>query len=202
MRFHYGTPLPSRTFDAAAAGWSPLTSRAASHHYTWIALTLGLPFLIAATVVLLKNAGQWRAFLDGHPWAWVVFVGSLLLLVPLHEFVHALAYRCGLRSPHLILGVWPQRGVVYVLYDSPLPRRRVLFMLASPFVALTAFFGAVVMLAPAEVKSMGVFFLLAHTSACSGDFITFYRIWTRVPSGALVHNQGSDTYWARPVSSC
>jgi hypothetical protein len=195
MRISIGQPQPSRTFDPVAAGWTPLTT-CGSIRYVWIALALGLPFMFGAVAIVLWFAHDWRTLFDTHPWGLPVFLAALLLLVPVHEFIHALAYRCGLRSPHLILGLWPQRGIAYVLYDFPLPRRRVLFMLAAPFMVLSVLFLGLLVVLPTGLASMAAYFFLTHTSVSGGDALTFFRLWRRVPPEALIHNQGSTTYWS------
>lgn len=151
--------------------------------------------------MVLHHASEWRALFDLHAWGLPAFVIALLLVVPVHEFIHAVTYGCGLRSPNLMLGAWPQRGLVYVLCDAPLPRRRVLFMLAAPFALLTILPLGLLVFLPADVRSLVGFFLVAHVGACAGDAITFARLWSQVPAHALIHNQGGTTYWGTAFSA-
>lgn len=194
MRIQYGHPQPSRTFDPAAAGWTPLSGQD-SRRFVFIALLLSLPGIVAASVMTFQWAPAWKVLLSAHAWGFPAFVLALLLLVPVHEFIHALAYRCGLRSPDLVLGLWPQRGLVYVLYDAPLPRRRVLAMLAAPFLLLTVLPLSLLGLVPAEARSLAAFFIVIHASACSGDVLTLVRLWTQAPPDSLIHNQRDVTFW-------
>lgn len=198
MRVNIGSPRPSHTFDAVAAGWTPLT-RLESKRYVWLALMIGLPCFLASLMVLSQSVAGWKRGILSEPGALVVLFASLLLVVPAHEFIHALAYRCGLRSPNLILGIWPQRFLIYVLYDGPLSRGRVLFMLAAPFLVLSVLPLCVLWLLPADYGSLTLYFVLVHTSACSGDAVTFMRLLKQAPPRSLIHNQGESTYWGTSI---
>src|SRR4051812_19824448 len=107
MRFIYG-PIPeSRTFDPVGAGWTPLREGEGGR-FVSRALLWTIPFLVAATMSFLRVVPALRVALRHEPWALPCVVLLLLALVPAHEFIHALAYGCGLRSPNLLMGVWPQ----------------------------------------------------------------------------------------------
>jgi hypothetical protein len=133
-----------------------------------------------------------------QPWSLPCFLLLLLALVPIHEFIHALAYGCGLRSPNLLVGLWLQRGIPYVLCDEPLPRRRVLFMLAAPFCVLTLLPLLTTPLLSGTLLSCVWFFSLLHAALCVGDAATFLRLVRQAPADARIHNQGWDTYWSLP----
>jgi hypothetical protein len=154
-----------------------------------------VPFLVSAVMLFLHSAPALRTVFRLQPWSLPSFLFLLLALVPAHEFIHALAYGCGLRSPNLIVGFWPQRGLPYVLCDEPLPRRRVLLMLAAPFCALTLLPLLSVPLLPEPLRSCVLFFGLLHAALCVGDAATFLRLLRQAPPESRVHNQGWQTYW-------
>jgi hypothetical protein len=195
MRFVNG-PIPeSRTFDPGSAGWTPLRAPN-ERRFVAVAMVCAIPLLLAATIAFLNAAPALRTFFRDHAWSLPCFVLLMLALVPAHEFVHALAYGCGLRSRNLIAGLWLQRGIPYVLCDEPLPRRRVLFMLAAPFCALTVMPLLTVPFLSAPWFSCVLFFSLLHAALCVGDAATFLRLWRQAPPRALVHNQGWQTCWS------
>src|SRR4051794_31929558 len=112
MRFCNG-PIPeSRTLDLRAAGWTLLRTPN-ERRFVAVAMLWTVPFLLAATLLFLRSPAALRSFLHHRPWSLASFLLLLLALIPAHEFVHALAYGCGLRSPNLIFGVWLQRGIPY-----------------------------------------------------------------------------------------
>lgn len=194
MRFIYG-PIPeSRTFDPVAAHWTPLRTPD-SRRFASVAMLCSAPFVLGATLLFLHAAPDLRMLFRIQPWNLFGFVLVLLGLVPAHEFIHALAYGCGLRSPNLMMGVWLQRGMPYVLCDEPLPRRRVLVMLAAPFCVLTVLPLFAVPLLSGAVLSCVLFISLLHAALCVGDAATFLQLLRQTPPKARVHNQGWQTYW-------
>lgn len=197
MRFING-PIPaSRTLDPVTSGWTPLRV-SDSRGFTAAAMLCMLPFLLGATVLVLHATPTLRTIFQQHLWSLPCFLVLLLALVPMHEFIHALAYGCGLRSPHLVAGLWLWRCLAYVLYDAPLPRQRVLIMLAAPFVMLSVLPLLVALLLSGPWLWLVCFVAILHTACCTGDAITFHRLLSQAPSGALIHNQGWNTYWSLP----
>lgn len=195
MRFING-PIPkSRTFDPIAAGWTPLRTPN-ERRFVAVAMLCTVPFVLTATMIFLHAAPALRTLFRLDPWSLPCFLLLLLALVPAHEFIHALAYGCGLRSPNLVVGVWLQRGIPYVLCDEPLPRRRVLFMLAAPFGILTIVPLLTVPLLSGPQLSCVLFFSILHAALCVGDAATFLRLLRQAPPEASIHNQGWQTYWA------
>src|SRR5438132_96393 len=103
MRFING-PIPaSRTFDPVTADWSPLRE-SDSRRFVAVAVLCMLPFLLGATALFLHAAPALRPIFQRHLWSLPCLLVLLLALVPAHEFIHALAYGCGLRSPNLLVG--------------------------------------------------------------------------------------------------
>ena len=200
MRFVIG-PIPkSETFDARVAGWTPLPSKSA-REFALTAFLLALPLIAVAVVVFLASRAEVKVAFRASPLLAATFITGMLALVPIHEFVHALAYFKSPLSRYLIVGAWPQHGMFYALYDGPLPRARVLLMVAAPFLLLTAaplFMIALgVLTPPPAVRAMLLFAALNHAALCVGDSIVLWRIMRNVPRSALIHNDGWITYWAR-----
>ncbi len=200
MRFHHG-PIPeSQTFDPIAAGWTPLRTPD-ERRFVAVALLWTVPFILVATMLFLHAAPALRTVFRLQPWSLPAFLLLLLALVPVHEFIHMLAYGCGLRSPHLVVGLWLRRALPYVVCDQPLPRRRVLIMLAAPFGVLTLLPLLAAPLLSGPLLSCVMFFSLLHAALCVGDAATFVRLLRQVPPRSLVHNQGWQTYWARNAAN-
>lgn len=200
MRFIHG-PIPSsRTFDPVAARWTPL-QESDSRRFVAVTLLCMLPFLLGATILFLHAAPELRPIFQRHLWSLPCFLVLLLALVPTHEFIHALAYGCGLRSPNLLVGFWPQRGMAYVLCDTPLPRRRVLIMLAAPFVVLSVLPLLATFLLSGPWLLLVSFLSILHAAFCTGDAVAFLRLLSQAPANALIHNQGWKTYWSIPPNA-
>jgi hypothetical protein len=139
-----------------------------------------LPFLLGATALFLHAVPAWRPLFQRHFWSLPSLLVLLLALVPTHEFIYALAYGCGLRFPHLVVGFWPQRGMAYVLCDTPLPRRRVLIMLAAPFVVLSVLPLLATFFLSGPLAMLVAFVSIFYTQRfCTGDAIMFWRLWSQ-----------------------
>jgi len=200
MPFINGAIPPSRTFDPVAARWTSLDGPHSSRYVLMVLLWV-CSFLLVAIALFLRAAPMLRAIFREHLWTLPCFLAVLLALVPAHELIHALAYGCGLRSPNLIAGVWPKRGIAYVIYDTPLPRQRVLRMLVAPFLVLSVapLFAAPFLSGPSLI--LLAFFSLLHAALCAGDAVTVLRLLRLTPPGAMIHNDGWDTYWGPSPSS-
>ena len=193
MRLVLGPIPPSRVLSPQEEGWTPLREPT-SGVFTSQVLLLSLPFLVLALGMLPELKGYVRT----QPVALYALVAFFALMTPMHEVVHALAYPGGLGSKNLVIGAWMRRGLCYVVYDSPLPRNRILIMLSAPFVVLSFFLVAVAGVAPSVWRLIALLVLLVHTAVCTGDFLTFVRLIKQVPTHALVHNDGWKTYWKAP----
>lgn len=190
MRFVYG-PIPrSRVFSPQDEAWTPLREPSSGVFVTE-ALLLSLPFLVLAFAMLRALKG----FLRTQPLALLALVSFFVLMIPVHEAIHALVYPGGLRSKHLIVGAWIRRGLCYVLYDSPVSRNRILVVLSAPFIVVSSVLGVVAVLVPSEWGSVTLLAILVHTAVCTGDLASFVRLIGQVPKNSRVHNDGWKTYW-------
>ena len=200
MRFICGPVPPSSVLNPHEEGWTPLRGWGAGR-LAVVAVLLGLPFLIAAVCLLGNLKQEVRELFKAQPLVAGAYLLALLVMVPVHELIHALAYCQGIRSRHLIIGLWPSRGLCYAIYDSPMPRRRVLGMVVAPFLALSIL---PLLCLPWLQGTAGVLvltFSLLHAGMCGGDLIVFLRLVSQVPRKALVHNNGWQTYWIAQVGS-
>jgi hypothetical protein len=194
MRIAYGPIPPSNTLLRPDDGWTPLRELPPAR-FTIAAILLTIPLVVPGLLVLHASRNEVRTLFADHPAALVGFVLALVAMVPVHEAIHALAYFKDVRSPNLIAGVWPRRGMCYVLYDAPLPRNRVLFMSAAPFLVLTLAPLCCIPWLDGPPRALLLLFALLHTTTCGGDFLVLWRLVRQVPSRAWVQNNGWQTYW-------
>ena len=197
MRFVLGPIPPSEVLSPQEEGWTPLREPTSGVFVTQV-LLLSLPFLVLALSMLPEIEGYART----QPLACWALVTFFIFMIPMHEAIHALGYPGGLRSDLLVVGVWMRRGMCYVVYDSPLPRNRILLMLSAPFAAISLFLVAVACLAPSAWRPVALLLLFTHTAVCTGDLLTFLRLVTQAPPQALVHNDGWKTYWQSASQRC
>jgi hypothetical protein len=200
MRFVCG-PIPaSRVLNPQGEHWTPLRGWGAGR-LAVAAVLLGLPFLVVAVVLLLGiMKDEVRGLFKDQPLVAGAYLLALLAMVPVHEVIHALAYCQGIRSPHLIVGFWPSRGLCYAIYDSPMPRNRVLGMLVAPFLTLSILPLLFLPWLQGAAWGLVLTYSLLHTAMCGGDLIVFLQLVSQVPRLALVHNNGWQTYWVSSLA--
>lgn len=192
MRFVFG-PIPkSETFDPMEAGWNRLVS-STDVAWTNVIVPVGMISCIAAGCVCLRWAARTP---EMDPWTLIAVLVTPAFFIPIHELLHCVGYRVPLRSRRLVTGIWLERGVWYVVYDAPLPRNRVLWMLIAPLLGLSVVpLLAVLTFSPSGYSRAGGYLVLMHAAMCVGDVISFLRILWNIPATAEVHNSGWTTCW-------
>lgn len=194
MRFILGPIPPSEALDVKEAGWTPMVS---SKDLSWVnAITLlGLIALLLAgfwclpqVIASMEISSKWMV--TG------IVVLPVFLLLPLHELCHCLGYLVPLASRSLVSGIWLRHGVWYVVYDAPLQRKRVLLMLAAPFVLLSVLPALTIPFLSTAYFWACSYIVLIHAALCVGDAVTFFRVLVNIPRGGWVHNSGWTTYWS------
>lgn len=72
--------------------------------------------------------------------SWLIVLASLVVIFPLHEFIHALALPAKLSSGKVHFGVFLKikfLPMLYVAYDGEMRKARYIVVLLAPFVTLT-----------------------------------------------------------------
>lgn len=123
---------------------------------------------------------------------------AFLIIIPLHELLHALfTPRLG-TTPETLLGCWPARILFYAFYMGELSRERFLAVLLAPFIVITVI--------PLFVISMfsvnapwAAAMALANGVGASGDLLGVFVVLSQIPRGAIVRNKGWRSYWRRPA---
>ena len=190
MRFVVG-PIPeSGTLDAEKEAWTPLR-QVNTRKYTAIAFVMAAPILVGAFWYLFNV----RSVLRSSP-AIIALLGLfLLLMLPLHELIHAMTFQGWLRDSRVMLGIWLPFGM-WVCYDGPQPRNRLLLMSCMPLFTLSLLPLLILFCVPTSAWShLFRFLAILHTATCAGDLQTFIRVMRQVPANAVIRNKGWQTYW-------
>lgn len=116
-----------------------------------------------------------------------------LVLIPIHELLHALVFPEPLTSRNVIFGTLLEKGCFYAYYDGEMTKCRFLISIITPFTILT--------LIPLILVIFGVFnsylfeFSYINSLFCCGDIISFFIIIFTLPQKSIVRNKGWYTYY-------
>ncbi|GAA4394614.1 hypothetical protein GCM10023187_00630 [Nibrella viscosa] len=128
-------------------------------------------------VLILGAVGAWvgvslahqKAELSSHILAFFVGIGLTFLLIPVHELLHALAYRIAGAQRIRYAVEWRKLMFLTIADGFVIRPKPFCWVILTPFLVLTtlAVLGLVVGSPGLQFSCLG--FLLIHTGACSGD---------------------------------
>jgi hypothetical protein len=150
---------------------------------TWAHHLMSLAALIAAIATVVQRHGVFRTLAD--------FVLSLAVLVlvilPLHEGLHAVAYR--LMGARDIRWDWSPRmlAVWVIAHRFVVGPRGFVFVALAPFVVLNAILIAAAVLLP-QFAVLLLFVLLVHLHGCAGDWSLLNFVWLNRQRGFLTYD--------------
>lgn len=145
-------------------------------------LVAGLVASVAVGVVTGGDGGS-----AATVWWWLALVAGCFVPLPVHEVVHAAAFR--LACPGCRVSFGREGAFLYTRAEGALiPRRGMIAVLLAPAVTLTA---ALVALGVAlDVPTLGALTAAVHLSGCAGDAVMALEI-SREP--ACTHVRDSAT---------
>lgn len=198
MQFHVGGIPVDPDFDPSPPVWSRLREPKAG-------LLVGLATAFAVVLALVFG-GAWLAFLHARIpdsltlsidlAALALFLGALATLIVVHESLHALALaRAGEGS--IVIGVWPSHFVFYAHKFGEVGRARSLAVGLAPFALLSVVPFALAPLVHGIAGWLAALSVL-NAAGSAGDLIGVALIVIGTPRGAVLRNQGYDTWWRPP----
>jgi hypothetical protein len=208
MRLHSGAPPENPDFNPEAEGWRKL----AFDPGPVLLQLLAIPAMVLLAVLwgnlffLVLPSKLTPLQLASSPIfsvaGFVSFI-TLLIIIPVHEWIHALIHPQWGRSPNTILGIWLSKGLFYAHYEGEMSRNRFALVYLAPYLVLgllplgiLALFGGA-QGSPDAVIILAVVSLFGSLFAC-GDIVGVILLLFQVPGTALVRNKGWKTYW-KPV---
>ena len=207
MRLHFG-PIPeSSEFQPQATGWRPLQEPRPG---MFVLLASGVGLIAGAIMGALWMTTAHEAkpiglsiTTDSVEVALLYLLGTLvgggLLLVVVHELLHAAAFPGGWRSERTILGAWPRMGVFYAHYDGPQSRNRALVVFLMPFLVLTLGLWLVDLAFPSGWSGLLAACSVVNAAFAGGDLLAAAMIGWQLPANAQMRNQGWQTWWRVPT---
>ncbi len=129
-------------------------------------IMLGL-IILQLILGLLDHSLTWRVFL--FQFLAGVVAGSILV-IPLHEIIHGLAYKF-LGAKKIIFGADLQQFIFFVTADRhPVSGVQIYFLALLPFVLINLILVVLTLSVFPGLLLFSSFFLLSHNLMCIGDF--------------------------------
>ncbi len=195
MRFHYGSVPETPNFHPIEEGWHAILEPGPV-----LIQILAIPVAAACVV------GLSAALIFGRPGLvfsltpdWTILL-VLILILPVHELLHALGFPGFGFTPETQIGFWPSKLLLYACHTGKLSKSRYLLVYTIPFLMLSALPIAFLALVRPLPFGLGVvsslaFMGIVNAAAASGDVIGFFLVLFQIPWSAKVRNQGWKTYW-------
>jgi hypothetical protein len=193
VRWHIGPPPEDPTFSPL-----PPWRRLREPRSLAVALLLSLPLgvlaafglLIMGTALAPGERAEVTVEADRLAHVLVFFV----LLISLHELLHAVSFPESLSSRNVVLGIWPRALLFYAHYVGELSRERFLLSLICPFAAISIGSLLLALIDPAR-SGLWMFAGVLNALSSSMDLLGVLLVIAQLPRGARVRNQGRFTYW-------
>jgi hypothetical protein len=159
---------------------------------------VGLAMLGVAAAMLLM-AGQldvlmhqFKLALDTQPP--LVFIGSLFLVLAVHEAVHCIFFPGPITSERKVLGILPKTGLAYAWCGLPMRRNRYLLVALAPTFFLSilplVFFSSF----PTDIGPL-LPMALFNVLGAGGDAMVVYFVLRQVPRNGWVQLSGGSSFW-------
>jgi len=120
----------------------------------------------------------------------VVLVGGVFL----HEMLHAVPLGFAGRSENLVLGFWPRHFVPYVAYIGALPLKTQLLSGVLPLALLSVLLPLAALILPSAAWWLALLSMV-NVLGSGADMIMLLLLFRQPPRGAVVRNQGFETWW-------
>jgi putative zincin peptidase len=134
-------------------------------------------------------------FADLRPRYWMI-VAAAVLVAPLHELTHALAFPRAAHGAQCALAFWPRRFALCAQYDGVLRRNRYLLVLLMPLLAISLVpMAACALLELGSVPRLCVVLFLFNALVSGDDVLAALLVVTQVPADGLIRKAGDVTLW-------
>jgi hypothetical protein len=201
MRLRFGPVPDDPGFAPEDGGWVRLKEP-----------SFGRMLLLALPLSVVLVTGIWMAWgavarlrgIEGEFGGAVTLATALSYLVAfvvlllVHELLHAAALPAAGLSATTTLGFWPKMLTPYVSYEGELSRNRHILVGVTPFVVLSIVpivVGLYLSVVPPWAVAVGV----VNALGASGDLIGVALLVLQAPSSARVRSRGQETWWRRPA---
>lgn len=119
---------------------------------------------------------------------------ALLIIVPLHQFMHSTSFLEDPRSERVLYGYDFKSRIVYAYYDGKMPRKNYITSLIAPFIILSIL-PTMVMYTFHRYMNIVMVMMIVNALFCGIDIMTAYRVIKFTPKKCIIRKKGYDTYY-------
>lgn len=132
-------------------------------------------------------------FKQSRVFSFIYFIISFILIIPIHETIHALVFPESIKSDNVIFGMWLEKGIFYAYYEGEMSKKRFILCLLMPLMILSVL-PIILMYFLGWNKFVFNFAQLNAFLSC-GDILGFFIMAFNLPKGVIVRNKGWETYY-------
>lgn len=126
---------------------------------------------------------------------------GFLILIVVHELLHAVATPRWGMTPQTLIGARPSRLLFYAAYPGTLTKCRFIVVLLTPALVLTI--APLILCSAIRLDNPPLATMSIVNGACAcGDLVGAVMIGSQVPQRAVVRNQGWQTWWTMEQYDC
>jgi hypothetical protein len=187
MRFIVGKIPENEDFKPEEEGWNKIKEPS----NLWVTQLLAIPFIFVNIIFVVFLAFIFSVQLTFE--VSILFIAALLLMLPIHEFLHAVVFPDKLSSDKIYFGIMPKQMAFFAFYTGIISKRRFLLSLMTPLMTITVI-GLITMKIVGDNALIGNILLINALAAC-GDSLNFFIMLFQVPKNARLRNKGILSYW-------
>lgn len=188
MRFKIGPVPENADFDPVKENWSGIKEPDPVQLQI-----IAIPVMVLTAVILILLL-TWTTPITFDELVTPLFLVAFLIIIPVHELLHAAFNPHAGLSEQTTIGFWPAKFLFYSYYEGAMSRNRFIISLASPFIFLSLAPILLNVVLQSKHPLWGVV-TFANGIASSGDLIGIALAWSQIPRAATVKNKGWKTYW-------
>ncbi|MCG6185994.1 DUF3267 domain-containing protein [Maribellus maritimus] len=186
MKFIYNKFPDDENFSPEKDKWTPLKEP----DNLWTSQLWALPFMIInplVIILILKIMGITFALEPAN-----IFL-SFLILMPIHEFIHALFFPEKLKSDNIFVGFTMAGFAFFAAYIGEMKRNRFIVILLAPLIIISLL--GIIILALVGSNSLLEHIIVWNSFGACVDCLGVFMVSRQVPRNAYVRNKKIRTYW-------
>lgn len=189
MKFIVGSIPEDFEFDPLNEGWTPLKEPDINKA---MKKSLPIALILVAIVFVMIVVFDIRFELKLSN-----FLLAFILVIPIHELLHALVFPNVLGSNKVTIGFWPKHVVFFSYFSGEITRNRFVLSLIMPFSIISV--ASIFFLGLTEITNSFIVSLsLINASMSYMDVFGVFLVMSQVPGNTVIRNKGEKSFWRYP----